>query len=79
MHILYAPIGFAHGFCVISEIADVLYKQSAYYDPDIERGIALDDPDIAIDWPITPTERIISTRDTEAPRLNEIADELPFS
>jgi dTDP-4-dehydrorhamnose 3,5-epimerase len=79
MHILYAPIGFAHGFCVISEIADVLYKQSAYYDPDIERGIALDDPDIAIDWPITPTERIISTRDTEAPRLSEIADELPFS
>jgi len=78
MHILYAPIGFAHGFCVISDIADVLYKQSAYYDPAIERGISPMDPDIPIDWPIPADEQVISARDTQAPALSEIADELPF-
>jgi len=78
MHTLYAPIGFAHGFCVVSDVADVLYKQSAYYDPAIERGISPMDPDIAIDWPILADEQVISARDTQAPALSEIADELPF-
>jgi dTDP-4-dehydrorhamnose 3,5-epimerase len=78
MRVLYAPVGFAHGFCVLSDVADVLYKQSAYYDPEVERGIALDDPDIGIEWPIAPAQRIVSTRDTQAPRLNEIAQGLPF-
>jgi dTDP-4-dehydrorhamnose 3,5-epimerase len=78
MHVLYAPIGFGHGFCVLSDIADVLYKQSAYYDPEIERGIALDDPEIGIDWPIPLNERTISDRDTTAPRLSDVADQLPF-
>src|SRR5207245_1373888 len=44
MRELYLPVGFAHGFCVLSEVADVLYKQTAYYDPEVERGIAWDDP-----------------------------------
>ncbi len=48
---LYVPVGFAHGFCVLSEVADVLYKQTAYYDPSIERGIAWNDPDVGIEWP----------------------------
>jgi dTDP-4-dehydrorhamnose 3,5-epimerase len=65
---LYVPVGFAHGFCVLSEVADVLYKQTAYYDPAVERGIAWDDPDIAI----------LSARDAAAPKLRELADELPF-
>ena len=56
MRVLYVPVGFAHGFCVLSEIADVLYKQTAYYDPAVERGIAWDDPEIAIEWPL-PVER----------------------
>ena len=47
MHVLYVPAGFGHGFCVLSEVADVLYKQSAYYDPAVERGIAWDDPQVA--------------------------------
>ena len=43
MRQLYVPVGFAHGFCVLSDVADVIYKQTAYYDPDLERGIAYDD------------------------------------
>jgi dTDP-4-dehydrorhamnose 3,5-epimerase len=78
MRVLYAPVGFAHGFCVLSDVADVLYKQSHYYDPAVERGIRLDDPAIGIDWPVPPGERIISERDLAAPTLAEIAEDLPF-
>ena len=78
MRELYLPVGFAHGFCVLSAAADVLYKQTAYYDPEVERGIAWDDPDIGIEWPLPADELIISARDSEAPPLREIADELPF-
>jgi len=75
---VYVPVGFAHGFCVLSETADVIYKQSGYYDPDLERGIAYDDPEIAIEWPLPAAELTVSARDAEAPRLSEIAAELPF-
>ncbi|HWX88453.1 MAG TPA: dTDP-4-dehydrorhamnose 3,5-epimerase [Solirubrobacteraceae bacterium] len=78
MHILYAPVGFAHGFCVLSEVADVIYKQTAYYDPAVERGIAWNDPDVAVRWPLPKTELIVSARDSEAPLLREMASELPF-
>src|ERR1700729_3153814 len=78
MRILYVPVGFAHGFCVLSDVADVIYKQSAYYDPAIERGIAWNDPDVAIDWPLPESELIVSARDGEAPLLRELAQELPF-
>lgn len=77
MHELYVPIGFAHGFCVLSEIADVHYKQTAYYDPAVERGIAWDDPDVGIGWP-EGLELIVSARDRQAPRLADVAAELPF-
>jgi dTDP-4-dehydrorhamnose 3,5-epimerase len=75
-HQLYCPIGFAHGFCVTSEVADVVYKCDAYYDEAIERGFKYDDPDVGIEWP--GVELIPSERDATAPRLAEIADELPF-
>jgi dTDP-4-dehydrorhamnose 3,5-epimerase len=78
MRILYVPVGFAHGFCVLSDVADVIYKQTAYYDPEIERGIAWNDPDVAVDWPLPEAEMMVSSRDGEAPRLLEIAAELPF-
>jgi dTDP-4-dehydrorhamnose 3,5-epimerase len=77
MRALYVPVGFAHGFCVLSEVADVLYKQTAYYDPAVERGIAWNDPDVGIEWP-TEIEPLVSTRDAAAPTLRELADELPF-
>ena len=78
MRELYVPVGFAHGFCVLSEVADVLYKQTAYYDPAVERGIAWNDPDIAVEWSLPEGELTVSERDAAAPRLSEIADELPF-
>lgn len=77
MRVLYVPVGFAHGFCVLSEIADVVYKQTRYYDPQVEMSIAWDDPQIAIEWP-TGMELSVSARDAAAPRLSEIAEQLPF-
>lgn len=73
---VYVPIGFAHGFCVTSEVADVVYKCSNYYVADIESGFAFDDPDVGIEWP--ELELLVSDRDRQAPRLSEIADDLPF-
>ena len=78
MHALYVPIGFAHGFVVTSDVADVLYKQTNYYSGDVERGFAWDDPEVGIEWP-TDIELTVSERDRTAPRLAEIAEELPFS
>jgi dTDP-4-dehydrorhamnose 3,5-epimerase len=73
---LYVPIGFAHGFCVTSEVADVIYKVSGYYAGEIERGFRYDDPEVGIEWP--QDHLIVSERDANAPLLSEIADELPF-
>jgi dTDP-4-dehydrorhamnose 3,5-epimerase len=78
MRELYVPVGFAHGFCVLSSVADVLYKQTAYYDPAVERGIAWDDPEIGIEWPLPLDQLIVSERDKQAPQLAEVAAELPF-
>jgi dTDP-4-dehydrorhamnose 3,5-epimerase len=78
MRIVYCPVGFAHGFCVISEQADVIYKQSGYYSDEVERGFAYDDPDVAIEWPLPRAELVTSERDAGAPHLREIAHELPF-
>jgi len=74
---LFIPVGFAHGFCVLSEVADVHYKLSSLYDPATEASIAWDDAEIGIEWPVSDPR--ISERDRTAPRLAEIAAELPFS
>jgi dTDP-4-dehydrorhamnose 3,5-epimerase len=73
---LLVPVGFGHGFCVLSEVADVIYKLSSYYDGATERGFAWDDPEVGIEWPVS--EPLLSERDTTAPKLSEIASELPF-
>ncbi len=72
----FVPVGFAHGFCVLSDVADVHYKLSSYYEPETERGIAWDDPDVGVEWPLDDPQT--SQRDRSAPRLAEIAGELPF-
>lgn len=64
-HQLFIPIGFAHGFCVLSEGAHVLYKVSSLYDPKTEEGFRWDDPTINIEWPIV--QPIVSDRDQQAP------------
>jgi dTDP-4-dehydrorhamnose 3,5-epimerase len=71
---LYCPDGFAHGFCVLSDEADVVYLCSAYWDPRLERAIAYDDPEIGIEWPLEDVAP--SARDAAAPSLGEVADEL---
>jgi dTDP-4-dehydrorhamnose 3,5-epimerase len=70
---LYVPPGFAHGFAVLSESALFAYKCTAYYDPSADRGVAWDDPEIAIAWPIAAPE--LSAKDCAAPRLAEIPKE----
>ena len=77
-HQLWIPVGFGHGFCVISDVADFVYKCTAYYDPGTERGISFADPDVGIEWP-PAVELVYSERDRDAPRLAEVADELPFT
>ena len=77
-HVAYCPVGFAHGFCVLSDVADVFYKQDRYYADGTERGIAYDDPEVGIEWPLTTEELKPSQRDAGAPRLSEVADDLPF-
>jgi dTDP-4-dehydrorhamnose 3,5-epimerase len=73
---LLVPIGFGHGFCVLSDEADVDYQLSSYYDPATESGVAWDDPDIGVEWPID--EPLLSERDKSAPRLAEVRDQLPW-
>lgn len=69
--ILYVPIGFAHGFAVLSDSALFHYKCSDYYCPEGERGILWNDPDLGIEWPIESP--IISERDAQLPRLREVS------
>jgi dTDP-4-dehydrorhamnose 3,5-epimerase len=73
---LFVPIGFAHGFVVLSDVADVAYLVSSVYDPATEAGIAWDDPDVGVDWRVA--EPLLSERDKKAPKLAEIADSLPW-
>lgn len=66
---LYAPEGFAHGFCVLSDKAEVLYYTTAEYAPELERGIVWNDPDLAIDWPIE--EPVLSDKDRRYPAFKD--------
>jgi dTDP-4-dehydrorhamnose 3,5-epimerase len=75
-HQLFVPIGFAHGFVVLSDVADVAYLVSSVYDPATEAGIAWDDPEIGVDWQVA--EPLLSDRDKSAPHLSEIAASLPW-
>ncbi len=63
------PAGFAHGFCVLSEDAEIEYLTTEEYAPEYESGVIWNDPDLAIDWPIA--EPILSPRDRAWPRLRE--------
>ncbi|HVG08188.1 MAG TPA: dTDP-4-dehydrorhamnose 3,5-epimerase [Thermoanaerobaculia bacterium] len=70
---LWIPPGFAHGFCVLSDTAHVLYKCTDFYRGDDEIGIAWNDPAIGIDWPLPPdTEPLLSPKDRDAPALEAI-------
>ncbi|MCX8028769.1 MAG: dTDP-4-dehydrorhamnose 3,5-epimerase [Brevinematales bacterium] len=75
LKMLYIPEGFAHGFLVVSDIADVLYKTTEFYYPEYDKGIVWNDKDINIKWPLEEfgiINPIISTKDSNLPRLRDI-------
>jgi dTDP-4-dehydrorhamnose 3,5-epimerase len=71
---LYVPLGFAHGFCAVSEVVDVVYKVGSYYDSRAESGIAWNDRDLAIPWPTSSP--LVSDRDRANPLLRDVASVL---
>jgi dTDP-4-dehydrorhamnose 3,5-epimerase len=66
---LWIPPGFAHGFYVLSESADFLYKTTEYYAPDLERSLAWNDLELAIGWPLSGMSPVVSPKDMSAPKL----------
>jgi dTDP-4-dehydrorhamnose 3,5-epimerase len=74
---LFIPIGFAHGFLVLSDTAEVQYKCSNLYDPATESGIAWDDPDLRVPWPLYGEDPIISDRDRKNPSFAAFKAGLP--
>jgi len=72
---LYVPPGFAHGFCVLSEVAEVEYKCTDYYDPEGELRLAWNDPELAVPWPVR--DPILSAKDRAARTLRELHSVLP--
>ncbi len=73
---LYVPVGFAHGFCVMSDSAEVIYKCTDYYSPKDERGILWNDPQIGIQWPTAVP--LLSDRDQKHPHLLEIGRDFVY-
>jgi len=71
---LYIPTGFAHGFCTLEDDTEVLYKCSGYYNPEVERGLRWDDPELGIDWPVTPEAALLSERDRAHPGLADLTE-----
>jgi len=67
---LYVPPGYAHGFCVLSDVAEMAYKCTALYEPADDAAVRWNDPQIGIDWPISSP--VLSAKDNEAPMLKEI-------
>jgi dTDP-4-dehydrorhamnose 3,5-epimerase len=75
-HMLYVPVGFAHGFCVLSKEADVLYMVTEEYSGEHDTGILWNDPDIGIEWPIS--DPVLSTKDEQLPLLRDADNNFAF-
>ena len=69
---LYVPAGFAHGFCTLTEVTEVQYKVTAPYAPSCDFGLAWNDPDLAIDWPLSGAAPLLSDKDGKLPRLRDL-------
>ena len=68
---LFVPVGFAHAFITLTPDVEVIYKVSDVYAPQCDGGVAWDDPDIGIDWPLPPTGPVLSDKDRKLPRLKD--------
>lgn len=75
---LLVPKGFAHGFMTLTSNVNFLYKCDNYYDAEADAGIAFDDPDLAIDWPIAKEKAILSEKDQHHPTLKAFEEQNPF-
>jgi dTDP-4-dehydrorhamnose 3,5-epimerase len=71
---LLVPIGFAHGFCTLEPETEVFYKVTNFYSGANDRGIAFDDPDIGVDWPVATAEAMLSDKDRKLPRLRDVVE-----
>ncbi|MVA22790.1 dTDP-4-dehydrorhamnose 3,5-epimerase, partial [Agrobacterium vitis] len=69
---LWVPPGFAHGFCTLQPNTVISYKVTDYYSPDHDRGLLWNDPALAIDWPVTEDNAILSEKDKKQPKLSEL-------
>ena len=69
---IWVPVGFLHGFCTLRPDTEVIYKVTAPYDRDAERGAAWDSPELGIPWPIAPDEAVLSDRDRVLPRWSDL-------
>jgi dTDP-4-dehydrorhamnose 3,5-epimerase len=74
MNQIFIPAGFAHGFAVLSESAEFLYKCTDFYDPNSEHGVAWNDPDLGIDWRIAMP--LLSPKDSRFPALRDVSSDL---
>ena len=74
---LFIPAGFAHGFMTLEPDTEVLYKVTNFYSPRHDFGLAWDDPDLGVDWPVGPEHAMLSARDRQWPRLRDLAEVFP--
>jgi dTDP-4-dehydrorhamnose 3,5-epimerase len=75
---LWVPVGFAHGYCTLEPNTEVLYKVTDYYAPECEFGLAWDDPDLGISWPVDGGQAILSDKDRGLPKLAELGPVFQF-
>lgn len=71
---IYVPVGFAHGFCTLVPDTEVVYKVTEHWYPEVDKGVAWDDPDLGIPWPVLADRAIVSDKDRSQPRLRDLPE-----
>jgi dTDP-4-dehydrorhamnose 3,5-epimerase len=76
---VFVPVGFAHGFCTLEPDTLVLYKVTAHYAPEADSGILWNDPDLGIEWPVTPDKAVVSDKDRKLPSFRSLGDRFRYA